>query len=80
MNRTTAAQRPGTADVSPTDVDVVIIGTRFAGIGMGAQLKRHGRECGGLARGHRRQRRIHGSPRQPRNSSVPFPSPNPRQQ
>ncbi|MDT0463008.1 flavin-containing monooxygenase [Streptomyces gibsoniae] len=44
MNRTTAPQRPGTADVSPTDVDVVIIGTGFAGIGMGAQLKRHGRE------------------------------------
>ncbi|MFK0285369.1 flavin-containing monooxygenase [Streptomyces sp. NPDC090499] len=39
MNDSTAPQHPGA-----TDFEVVIIGTGFAGLGMGAQLKRHGRE------------------------------------
>ncbi|GAA3044244.1 flavin-containing monooxygenase [Streptomyces glomeratus] len=39
MNPSTEPQHPGTADV-----EVVIIGTGFGGLAMGAQLKRHGRE------------------------------------
>ncbi|MGW2469919.1 flavin-containing monooxygenase [Streptomyces bauhiniae] len=31
-------------DTSPTDVEIVIIGTGFAGLGMGARLKRHGQD------------------------------------
>lgn len=37
-------QHTGTAGDSPTDVDIVIIGTGFSGLGMGAQLKRHSRD------------------------------------
>ncbi|AVI00221.1 NAD(P)/FAD-dependent oxidoreductase (plasmid) [Streptomyces sp. WAC00288] len=44
MSPAITTQRQTAPDTPLKDVDVVIIGTGFAGLGMGVRLKRHGRE------------------------------------